>query len=270
MRRFFTTIIAPLLDKLDPKIVIEIGCAGGIHTHLLLDDCKKRHAVLHTVDPDPIFDADDLVKKNPGSFIFHRMMSLDALPTLPKADIVLIDGDHNYFTVSHELTILCADPASIPVILLHDVSWPYGRRDMYHNPSRIPQEHRQPNSQRGILVDRSDLAEYGHGAGKIFHAHNEGGQKNGVLTAVEDVLKNIYPTPRLVLVPGFHGLGIIAPERTQKTNSELWDFLDLLAVTEPMQAHINALEENRVRARYNFEREALLHTRLQQESGKKR
>lgn len=268
MHRFFPTIIAPLLEKIDPKTVIEIGCADGAHTRLLLDDCKKRNAVLHAIDPEPMFDADDLAKKNPECFVFHQMMSIDALPTLPKADVVLIDGDHNYFTVSRELAILCADPATMPVILLHDVGWPYGRRDMYHSPGRIPPEGRQPNHQRGILVDGSDLAEYGHGAGKIFHAHTEGGPKNGVLTAVEDVLQTLTPTPRLVLVPGFHGLGIIAPERTKKSHPELWKFLDLLTATEPMQAHIRALEEDRVSARYNFEREALLHARLQQAAGK--
>lgn len=268
MHRFFPTIIAPILDKIDPKTVIEIGCADGAHTRLLLDDCNKRKAVLHVVDPEPTLDTDDLAKKNPDSFVFHRMMSIEALPTLPKADVVLIDGDHNYYTVSHELTALCKDPATMPVILLHDVGWPYGRRDMYHSPERIPHEARQPNHQRGILVDGSDLAEYGHGAGKIFHAQTESGPKNGVLTAVEDVLKNINPPARLVLVPGFHGLGIIAPAHIKKTHPQLWSFLDLLTVTEPMQAHIRALEEDRVSARYNYEREALLHARLRQDAGK--
>lgn len=268
MHRFFPTIIAPILERMNPKTMIEIGCADGAHTHLLLDDCTKKKGILHVVDPEPTFDIDALVEKHPANLVFHRKMSIDALPSLPKADIVLIDGDHNYFTVSHELAILCADPETMPVILLHDVGWPYGRRDMYHNPALIPEAERQPNERRGILVDGSDLAEYGHGAGKIFHACHEGGPKNGVLTAVEDALQTVNPAPRLVLVPGFHGLGIIAPERTKKTDPQLWSFLDLLTVSEPMLAQIRAIEEQRITACYNYEREALLHARLLEEEKK--
>lgn len=269
MHRFFPTIIAPILEKMNPKTVIEIGCADGAHTRLLLTDCKKRKAVLHAVDPAPTFDSDDLVKKNPDSFVFHRMLSIDALPTLPRADIVFIDGDHNYFTVSHELAILCADSLTMPVILLHDMGWPYGRRDMYHNPSNIPPEGLQHYRKKGLLVDGSGIAEHGLGVNsETFHAEKEGGQKNGVRTAVEDALKNINPTPRLVLAPGFHGLGVIAPERAKKTHPELWDFLDLLTVSEPMAAHIDALEHDRMTARYEYERETILYNRLRNETGK--
>ena len=40
--------------------------------------------------------------------------------------------------------------APLPVLILHDVCWPYGRRDLYYVPERIPEEFRQPYAQRGM------------------------------------------------------------------------------------------------------------------------
>ena len=64
-------------------------------------------------------------------------------------DAALIDGDHNWFTVVPRAAD--ARPRSrerpdrpCPVMILHDVLWPYGRRDLYYEPSRIPDEYRQP------------------------------------------------------------------------------------------------------------------------------
>ncbi len=270
MHRFFPTIIAPLLEKIDPKTVIEIGCADGAHTRLLLDDCKKRHAVLHAVDPEPTFDVDDLAKKNPGSFVFHRMMSIDALQVLPKADVVLIDGDHNYFTVSHELAILCADPATMPVILLHDVGWPYGRRDMYHDPSRIPPQGLQHYKKKGLLVDGTGIAERGGGVNaETYHAEKEGGPRNGILTAIEDVIKTVTPALRFILVPGFHGLGILMSRELERTSPDFWRFCSLLETSEPIRSYIQSLEKDRYTTRYEFEREFFLHACARAELEKK-
>ena len=36
------------------------------------------------------------------------------------------------------------------MLVLHDVLWPYGRRDLYYAPERIPAEFRQPYAQAGI------------------------------------------------------------------------------------------------------------------------
>ena len=83
--------------------------------------------------------------------MFHLGISHDVLPTLPPADVALIDGDHNWFTVYHELKMLAATSreagAPLPLLVLHDVAWPYGRRDLYYEPSRIPEEFRQPHRQ---------------------------------------------------------------------------------------------------------------------------
>ena len=47
----------------------------------------------------------------------------------------------------------------LPVMILHDVAWPYGRRDLYYDPATIPEEFRQPYAQKGIAMGRSTLVQ---------------------------------------------------------------------------------------------------------------
>ncbi len=61
---------------------------------------------------------------------------------------MFLDGDHNWYTVFHELRLIeehCQrNERLFPLVLLHDLGWPYGRRDLYYNPETIPAEYRQP------------------------------------------------------------------------------------------------------------------------------
>ena len=65
----------------------------------------------------------------------------------------MIDGDHNYYTVSEELRLIAerAGNEQMPLLLFHDVSWPHGRRDDYFDPSQIPEDMRQPIAEGGGL-----------------------------------------------------------------------------------------------------------------------
>ena len=53
---------------------------------------------------------------------------------------MVIDGDHNYFTVREELRLIGerAPGAELPLLLFHDVCWPHGRRDDYFDAEQIP------------------------------------------------------------------------------------------------------------------------------------
>ena len=61
-------------------------------------------------------------------------------PRSTLADVVVIDGDHNYYTVSEELRLIGerAPGADLPLLLFHDVCWPHARRDDYFAPERDP------------------------------------------------------------------------------------------------------------------------------------
>ena len=157
---FWEIAIAPVLDAVRPRTVIEIGALRGETTTLMLERLGAD-AELHVIDPTPEFDPAEHERAFPGRYIFHRDISHNVLPHLAPADVALIDGDHNWYTVYHELTMLSATARNggqpLPVLLMHDVGWPYGRRDLYYAPERIPEQFRQPYDQRGMRPHRKQL-----------------------------------------------------------------------------------------------------------------
>ena len=95
---------------------------------------------------------------------------------------------------------------------MHDVSWPFGRRDMYHAPADIPVEARHEySSTLGIPFDGNELIDGGfRSVGQYAIATHEGGPRNGVLTAVEDFLAGDAGQGwQLMNVPVGYGLAIL-------------------------------------------------------------
>ena len=121
----------------------------------------------------------------------------------------MIDGDHNYFTLSEELRLIgeAAGERPLPLLLFHDVCWPHARRDTYYAPERIPEDQRQPLGHNVGLSPREPGTDP-RGLPFIWAAEREGGPKNGTLTAIEDFLGPREST-RLAVVPAFFGFGII-------------------------------------------------------------
>lgn len=220
MERFWDTVIRPLLEQVRPSRILEIGSAEGRHTRKLLQYCAGADAVLHMVDPLPRFDAEELQRLNVGKFYPHRMTSLQALGSIGTFDVVLIDGDHNWYTVFNELMALqtdCrAESRPLPVIVCHDTAWPYARRDLYYDPASIPPEFRQPFRNAGVVRGQTELAGSGGLNCHLHHAEVEGGPRNGVRTGIEDFLAQSGQHISVVDLPVMYGLSVLIPaERTQ-------------------------------------------------------
>ena len=134
-------VIAPVIDAVVPRRIVEIGALRGETTVRMLKGLGSQ-CELHVIDPEPQFDPAEHEQMFPGRYHFHLGTSLDVLPNVPPADVVLVDGDHNWYTVFHELRLLAETARQadvpLPVLVLHDVGWPYGRRDLYYAPERIP------------------------------------------------------------------------------------------------------------------------------------
>jgi uncharacterized protein (DUF2237 family) len=215
VNRFFESTIEPLLSEVDPKVIVEVGAAAGEHTVKLYAFARSHGAELHVIDPEPRFT---FVSGDRGNgFRLYRGRSLEVLPAVPSPDVVLIDGDHNWYTVYFELVTLQQhadiDARPFPITFLHDVEWPYARRDAYHDPDSIPEAYRQPYALGGVVEGRSELSPTGLNANG-HHAVHEGGPRNGILTAIEDFL--LSTTDRLFatkIVSGNHGLAIVVDER---------------------------------------------------------
>jgi len=225
MLAFWPEIIRPILDALHPTDIVEIGSEEGRTTRLLLDWAVANDARVFAIDPSPVFDVDAVRQKYVQCFRFLGLPRIVALPSVERFDVVLIDGDHNWYTVYNELKLiesLSRDSGQRqPIVFLHDVAWPYRRRDLYYDPSTIPEEHRRAYARLGISPSSSRLLVRGGFNSRLCNALEEGGPKNGVLTAVEDYLSETSLSFEWVVIPAVFGLGILMPSTLAEANPEV-------------------------------------------------
>src|SRR5436189_1496784 len=98
-------LVVPFLDAVEARSVVEVGAYAGDLTGELLDWAKGSGATVAAIDPSP---ADELVAlaEERRELDLVREKSLVALQRMVTPDAVVIDGDHNYYTVSEELRIV--------------------------------------------------------------------------------------------------------------------------------------------------------------------
>jgi len=209
----FFEIWAACFDAAGVSSVVEVGAERGRLTQELLKWAAPSGARVTAIEPEPISDLIELVEEHPGLEVLEET-SLDALARIPIPDAVVLDGDHNYYTLSNELRLIAerAPDGQIPLLVFHDVCWPLARRDQYAAPDRIPPEHRHPYGEDIKLVPGNpSTAE--RGLPFEWGALEEGGPRNGVLTAIEDFMEEREDL-RLAIIPLFFGCGILWPENT--------------------------------------------------------
>lgn len=270
MNRFWKVIIEPVLQIVQPKSIVEIGSADGKNTANLMGFCEQNGATLHAIDPLPKFDVAAWEEKYGKRFIFHQSLSLNAIPQIDQFDVVLIDGDHNWYTVFNELKLIenrcTALSQPFPLVMIHDIGWPYGRRDLYYNPENIPEAFRKPHKKAGIRPDSPDLLEEGGLNRHLYNSIYENDLQNGVLTAVEDFLKEPEQRIQLVKLPGLSGLGILVPMDLKGQKKELSEFLKKFELSPVVNQYFEMIENERsnvevlLSERYeNLERAKLKH-----------
>jgi hypothetical protein len=228
------------LDAVRPRTIVEVGAYAGDLTRVLVDWASRHGGGVTAVDPAPQSPLVELAERRP-ELQLRRQTSLDALPEIELPEVVIIDGDHNYYTVSEELRIVGerAPDTQLPLLLFHDVCWPHGRRDDYFDPQQIPAEYRHTLVGAGAGLVPGDPGVRADGLPYPKSAAREGGPRNGVLTAVEDFVTQRQGL-RLVVIPAFFGFGAVW--HTDATWSERLD-----AVLGPWdrQPLLERLEENR-------------------------
>jgi hypothetical protein len=198
------------LDAVRARSVVEVGAYAGDLTSYLLRWARDHDATVCAIDPSPQPELVSLSEQRPELRLV-RATSIAALGEVDPADAYVIDGDHNYYTVSEEIRLVIEGSSSatgtMPLLMFHDVGWPHARRDDYFAPDLIPDEYRQPTVEGGGLFPGISEPRPG-GLPYKWPAAQEGGPGNGVLTAVEDFVSN-RDGLRFVIVPAFFGLGIV-------------------------------------------------------------
>ncbi|MGI9184467.1 MAG: class I SAM-dependent methyltransferase [Solirubrobacteraceae bacterium] len=197
------------LKAVDAKSVAEVGAYAGDLTRLLVEWAGQAGGTVLAVDPAP---QPALVAMADEHALLElvRETSLEALARVQLADVIVLDGDHNYYTVSEELRLIAdrAEGTTLPLLLFHDVCWPHGRRDDYFDPDQIPPDLRQPLVPNGSGLYPGDPGVRRGGLPYPRSAATEGGARNGVLTAIEDVVAGSDQL-ELVVVPAFFGFGAV-------------------------------------------------------------
>jgi len=223
------------------RSVVEVGALAGDLTRVLVHWAGDAGAHVTAVDPSPGADLVQLAGEHPELELIRRT-SLDALPELPPADAVILDGDHNYFTVSEELRLVEAGAGGfgLPLVLFHDVCWPHARRDDYFAPEQLPAAARRPLAGDGMGIVPGELGVRPDGLPYPRSAAQEGGPRNGVLTAIEDFVAG-RDELRVVVVPAFFGFGAV------------WDLGapwagDLAQILDPWDRNplLQRMEDNRI------------------------
>ena len=231
------------LEIAQARSVTEIGAYAGDFTRLLLRWAEPLHADVTAIDPTPQPELEQLAAEH-ADLVLVRETSLDALDHVPLSDAFVIDGDHNYHTVIEELSRIgqrsAGEGRQLPLLLLHDVGWPHGRRDDYADPSRIPEDRLQPLVGGAGLYPGVPGTRWG-GLPYRWPAAREGGPRNGVLSAVEDFVAAHEARLELVIVPSFYGLGVVW-ERSAPYGEQI------AALLAPLDRNplIARLERNRV------------------------
>ena len=235
-------LILGCLDAAGVQSILEIGAFAGELTEPMLDWAATSGATVVTIDPVPPDELLDLGRRHPELEILQETSHdvLGRLESLP--DSIVIDGDHNHFTLSEELRLIAekAGDDPIPLLFFHDVCWPHARRDTYYALDRVPEDKRPPVGENvGLAPGETGVHELG--LPYPAAALEEGGPGNGTVTAIEDFLATQGDELRFVIVPAFFGFGVIWDTRTP------WS-ADVAAILDPFDRNpvLDRLEQNRV------------------------
>ena len=123
--------------------ILEIGVSSGITLFALLQRLSHSHQTFSYTGVDVLVQGDvretvrymslgpqmgvDLIEEN----------SLTALPRMVeegrKFDVILVDGDHNYFTVSQELPLVNELSHESTLIVIDDYDGRWSNRDLFYS-----------------------------------------------------------------------------------------------------------------------------------------
>tara|TARA_R100000278_G_scaffold120778_1_gene103539 strand:- start:400 stop:1020 length:621 start_codon:yes stop_codon:yes gene_type:complete len=153
-------------------VILEIGIHTGITAISLLHRLSHSHKNYYYFGVD-ILVRDDLLNticfmglKNQKNIFLHEMNSFEFLKNNTNTyDIILIDGDHNYYTVSNELSYLNKISHKNTVVIVDDYYGKFATEDSFYS------EYDHDNYQSNERATKKIITE-----------------KNGVKTAVDEFI----------------------------------------------------------------------------------
>ncbi len=211
MAEFFP-IIYPILDLIQANSIAELSAMDLENSKYVHSWLANRSGKLMVVDDEYSPEFQQWVTTVNETITHLAENGLTGIEKLPAIDAWFLHGNPNWFTTYHELCAIYASAKKYQkpmVVFIHDVAWPCARRDWYSFPERIPEQFRQPFS-RDYSVVRNDIKIMeGRGEKNLAYALTEGGEQNGVLTAIEDFFIAYQDEFYWGFIPSVFGLGIL-------------------------------------------------------------
>ena len=250
MHRSYATVVEPVIQALRPRTIAEIGAGSGRLTARLLTTLGAGTPRIHAIDPAPAFTPAQ-IGDDTNRVSVHRELADSALGRIAAIDLLLIDGDPNWYSVTRTLEIAAKSAREernpLPVMLIHNVHWPFGRRDGYHDPSALPQHAVNPHTEAGLSPVSGKPLEEGLRL-TPFVAIAEHGDRNGVMTAIEDFTRADSDAWKLVDVPGFGGTALLVAAARVAAEPELRALLGFLDARDGLKRVARRVEAGRVDA----------------------
>ena len=103
--------VKKIIEDFKPKVVLELGAAGGVNTRKLLS--------MDSFDLISISDS-DLDMYHPRLTFIRGVSYIEIPKLLETIDIAIIDTDHNYWNTMKELDVLLPKMADKCIIMAHD------------------------------------------------------------------------------------------------------------------------------------------------------
>jgi cephalosporin hydroxylase len=122
VRDLWDIAVRPALEAAGARVVIEVGAHDAEETRRLAAWCRTQGARLFSVDPSPAVAADVLADADVDVEV-DRRQSLEVLGGGGVADVVLLHGPRDRYTVARQLELLLAGAeaagVAAPVIACH-------------------------------------------------------------------------------------------------------------------------------------------------------
>ncbi len=264
----WTALIGPVAQGLHPQNILLIDPRSEALVQRFLQYSQRNQATLNVTYPPPAL-VPRWQKAYDDCLVVYPQEHWRSPFFFNDSDLVVLGHDPNWFKVLRDLEFLSLWAnqwsQSFPVVLIHGVGWPYGRRDRYEAPASIPQHSLLPNRKGGVFPGVAGLLDSGGLFQNGFHARQEGGSRNGVLTAVEDFIAHgDHPPLSFFMIPSHHGLGMLYPTTLTQRCPEMQAVLRRIRPNAKQFQALQHAETKRIQALLKQEKTAPLRLQLTQ------
>ena len=248
----WNSVLQSLIKAVERTRVLCLGSETESHQDKLAEAICSLGIQFTLVGSKASFDREALKRKHGPLFQLIQNNNPSSLENYFPADLVFIRGASNWFTVFNHLKLvesLCDKGGyTFPVVGVFNTGWPYGRRDSYAEHSEVPAQFKQPHKTGGLIPGSNGVHLSAGFDLNSEHAIEEGGSKNGVLTAIDEFISSTSQELRLTTLEGLHGISLVYSQEVLSRNSNLNNLIKDFSPSTILAEHLSEVEKQRVLA----------------------